>query len=73
MKTGYPTGTFSSHQSWDPARETLLNCSRAINAVTRCHAKNHLSSQENGYVESFIGKMPDELLDQEIFFTLAEA
>jgi transposase InsO family protein len=31
------------------------------------------SPWENGYVESFIGKMRDELLDREIFYTLAEA
>ena len=31
------------------------------------------SSWENGYVESFNGKLRDELLDREIFFTLAEA
>jgi transposase InsO family protein len=31
------------------------------------------SPWENGYVESFIGKMRDELLNQEIFFTLREA
>ena len=28
---------------------------------------------ENGYVESFIGKFRDELLDREIFYTVAEA
>jgi len=28
---------------------------------------------ENGYVESFIGKFRDELLDLEIFYTVAEA
>ena len=28
---------------------------------------------ENGYAESFIGKLRDELLDREIFFNLAEA
>ena len=27
----------------------------------------------NGYVESFIGKMRDELLNREIFYTLNEA
>ena len=31
------------------------------------------SPWENGYVESFTGKLRDELLDREIFFTLAEA
>lgn len=31
------------------------------------------SPWENGYVESFIGKMRDELLDREIFYTLDEA
>jgi len=31
------------------------------------------SPWENGYVESFIGKMRDELLNREIFFTLTEA
>jgi transposase InsO family protein len=31
------------------------------------------SPWENGYVESFNGKMRDELLDREIFFTLQEA
>lgn len=31
------------------------------------------SPWENGYVESFNGKMRDELLDREIFFTLEEA
>jgi len=31
------------------------------------------SPWENGYVESFYGKMRDELLDREIFFTLEEA
>jgi transposase InsO family protein len=31
------------------------------------------SPWENGYVESFIGKFRDELLDREIFYTLEEA
>jgi transposase InsO family protein len=31
------------------------------------------SPWENGYMESFIGKMRDELLNQEIFYTLSEA
>ena len=31
------------------------------------------SPWENGYIESFNGKMRDELLDREIFFTLKEA
>ena len=31
------------------------------------------SPWENGYVESFNGKMRDELLDREIFFTLEKA
>ena len=31
------------------------------------------SPWENGYCESFIGKLRDELLDREIFYTLAEA
>ena len=30
-------------------------------------------SRENGYVESFNGKLRDELLDREIFYTLTEA
>lgn len=28
---------------------------------------------ENGYIKSFSGKMRDDLLDREIFFTLEEA
>ena len=31
------------------------------------------SPWENGYVESFDGKLRDELLDREIFYTLGEA
>jgi putative transposase len=31
------------------------------------------SPWENGYIESFNGKMRDELLDREIFYTLREA
>ena len=31
------------------------------------------SSWENGYIESFNGKLRDELLNQEIFTTLIEA
>jgi transposase InsO family protein len=31
------------------------------------------SPWENGYVESFNGKMRDELLDREIFYTVKEA
>ena len=31
------------------------------------------SPWENGYVESFNGKLRDELLDREIFYTLREA
>ena len=31
------------------------------------------SPWENGYVESFNGKLRDELLDREIFYTLGEA
>ncbi len=30
------------------------------------------SPWENGYVESFNGKLRDELLDREIFYTLQE-
>ncbi len=31
------------------------------------------SPWENGYVESFNGKLRDELLDREVFYTLLEA
>jgi putative transposase len=31
------------------------------------------SPWENGYIESFIGKLRDELLNQEIFYALKEA
>ena len=31
------------------------------------------SPWENGYIESFNGKLGDELLDREIFYTVAEA
>jgi transposase InsO family protein len=31
------------------------------------------SPWENGYIESFNGKLRDELLDREIFYTLGEA
>jgi transposase InsO family protein len=31
------------------------------------------SPWENGYVESFIGKLRDELLNREVFYTLKEA
>ena len=31
------------------------------------------SPWENGYVESFNGRLGDELLDREIFYTLTEA
>ncbi|MCB2228300.1 MAG: transposase [Desulfarculaceae bacterium] len=31
------------------------------------------SSWENGYIESFNGKLRDELLNREIFYTLREA
>ena len=31
------------------------------------------SPWENGYVESFNGKLADELLEREVFYTLAEA
>ena len=31
------------------------------------------SSWENGYIESFNGKLRDELLNREIFYTLKEA
>ena len=31
------------------------------------------SPWENGYIESFNGKMRDELLNREIFYTLKEA
>jgi transposase InsO family protein len=31
------------------------------------------SPWENGYIESFNGKLRDELLDREVFYTLAEA
>jgi transposase InsO family protein len=31
------------------------------------------SPRKNGYIESFNGKMRDELLDCEIYFTLEEA
>ena len=31
------------------------------------------SPWENGYIESFNGKLRDELLDRELFYTLREA
>ncbi len=31
------------------------------------------SPWENGYIESFNGKLRDELLNREVFYTLAEA
>jgi putative transposase len=33
----------------------------------------HSTAQTNGYCESFNGKLRDELLDREIFYTLLEA
>ena len=33
----------------------------------------HSTTESNGYVESFIGKMRDELLNREILYTLTEA
>ena len=32
-----------------------------------------MAGQSNGYVESFNGKLRDELLDREIFYTVTEA
>ena len=51
---------------------------RAIRAWLNCLGVNTLfiergSPWENGYIESFNGKLRDELLNREIFTTLAEA
>ncbi len=35
--------------------------------------RSRKSPWENGYIESFKGKLRDELLDREIFYTLGEA
>lgn len=43
----------------------------AVNAKTACIEPGR--PWENGYVESFNARLPDELLNGEIFFTLREA
>jgi Integrase core domain len=37
------------------------------------HADTEISMPGNGYVESFNGKLRDELLDGEVFYSLREA
>jgi putative transposase len=41
--------------------------------IMRCAYIEPGSPWENGYIESFNGKLRDELLDREIFMTLFEA
>ncbi|MDB5317023.1 MAG: transposase [Rhodospirillales bacterium] len=45
--------------------------------IQRCRGQDSVhqarSPWENGYVESFNGKLRDELLNAEVFHTLAEA
>jgi hypothetical protein len=41
--------------------------------VSRRSSSHRKARGENGYVESLIGKMSDELFNREIFYTLAEA
>ena len=46
-----------------------LSSTPSVAGVVACHG----SPWENGYNESFNGKLRDELLNGEIFFTLREA
>lgn len=47
--------------------------SAALELEARTHFIEPGSPRENGYIESLNGKMRDELLNREIFYTLAEA
>ena len=51
--------------------EALRNWIAAVGAKTAYIEKG--SPWENGYIESFNGKLRDELLNGEIFYTLKEA
>ena len=53
-----------------PASSTLINPLYSLEAANRTPAKGSL---ENGYNESFTGKLQDELLNREIFYTLQGA
>ena len=64
-----------SHISWTTAQSLQPRSSGC--GWTRCRCRHCSSSRgvpgENGYVESFNGKLRDELLDREIFYTVTEA
>jgi transposase InsO family protein len=51
-----------------------LFCTRGVTTHLRSdNGPEIIAIQENGYIESFNGKLRDELLNREIFFTLEEA
>jgi len=41
--------------------------------ASQCAVAAHLTAEANGYHESFDGKLRDELLQRELFYSLAEA
>jgi len=51
------------------------HCRAGVVGAGRGHPAVHGTGSpwENGYIESFNGKLRDELLDRELFYTLAEA
>ncbi len=62
------------HIRWDKGPEFKARAVREW--LGRVGARTHYiepgSPWENGYIESFNGKLRDELLDREVFYTLLE-
>ena len=77
--TPWQTCSFNGVFQHTSGRTTDLKfCARAVREWLRRLGVETLfiepgSPWENGYVESFIGKLRDELLNREIFYTLKEA
>jgi transposase InsO family protein len=74
------TDLFTIHEPPDHIRadngseftaKALRNWLQRIDVKTLCITPG--SSWENGSIESFSGNLPDELLNREIFYTLAKA
>jgi len=71
LYSGAPLNTFSSDNGPEFTLKAVRNWLKDLEVTTLFIEPG--SPWENGYIESFSGKLRDELLDWEIFTTLTEA
>jgi len=69
-KIGVPLNTFSSDNGPKFTARAIRSWLKDLEVTTLFIKRG--SPSENGYIESFNGKLRDELLNQEIFTTLME-